>query len=49
MLWSGGRPVVIDGCDSRRLGSKEDLKMLVKHSSREYRSVQGLDQVPGVL
>ena len=37
--------LTVDRHNPRRSG---DLKILVKHSSRENRNMQGLDQVPGV-
>ena len=47
-LWSGGRPVVVGRHNSKQSGLKKDLKMLVRHFSREYRSVQGFDWISGV-
>ena len=48
MLWGGGGPAVVGGCNPGRSGPVGNLKLLVRHPSRENKSVQGLDRVPGV-
>ena len=48
MLWGGGRPAVVGGCDPGRSGPIGNLKLLVRHPSRENKSVQEMDRSPDV-
>ena len=48
MLWGGGGPAVVGGRDPGRLGPVGNLKSLVRHPSRENKSMQEMDRVPEV-
>ena len=48
MLWGGGGPAIIGGHDPGRSGPVGNLKSLVRHPSRENKSMQEMDRVPEV-
>ena len=49
MLWRGEGPAIVGGHNHRRSGPVGDLKLLVRHPSRENKSMQEMDWIPEVL